>query len=124
MKRRKAPPIDLDKFIEDAKHAVKRAKADVLLARQTARNERRKKSRLLKRASGLTPEDLERMAVLKRCGLWDPALQQPNGWPIEQEAAAPALGTGIQAGEAVQLPHDDKADAAETETQSPSDGHA
>ena len=41
-------------------------------ARRAARNERRRKSRLMKKAATLTPEDLERIAVLKRCGLYNP----------------------------------------------------
>ena len=39
-------------------------------ARTTSRNNRKAKQRLIKKAGKLSPEDLERIAVLKRCGLF------------------------------------------------------
>ncbi len=47
----------------DAKKAVAQARAD-------ARNDSRKRARLIKKAGGLNAEDLERIAVLKLCGLF------------------------------------------------------
>lgn len=77
-KRRKAalPRIDLDTAIAEARDAMKQAAKMLQDAKSTARNERRKKARLLKKAASLNSEDLERIAVLKRCGLWDPKLQR------------------------------------------------
>ena len=67
--RTKRPRIDLDDSISQAKKAMKEAQKSVAEARKIGRNERRKKQRLLKKAIGLSAEDLERIAVLKRCGL-------------------------------------------------------
>ena len=50
---------------------MKAAQKEVAEARRQARNERRKKQRLIKKAANLSAEDLERIAVLKRCGLAD-----------------------------------------------------
>ena len=47
---------------------MKAAQKKVQEAKSQARNERRKKQRLLKKAASLNAEDLERIAVLKRCG--------------------------------------------------------
>lgn len=68
-KRPKRPRIDLDDSISKAKQAMKAAQKSVAEARKVGRNERRKKQRLLKKAIGLSADDLERIAVLKRCGL-------------------------------------------------------
>ena len=67
--RAKRPRIDLDDSISQAKQAMKAAQKTVAEARKVGRNERRKKQRLLKKAIGLSADDLERIAVLKRCGL-------------------------------------------------------
>ena len=66
--RAKRPRIDLDDSIQQAKAAMTKAMKDVQEARRVARNERRKKQRLVKKAGILSAEDLERIAVLKRCG--------------------------------------------------------
>ena len=73
--RAKRPRIDLDDTISEAKQAMKAAQKKVAEARKVGRNERRKKQRLLKKASGLSADDLERIAVLKRCGLDTTAAQ-------------------------------------------------
>jgi hypothetical protein len=86
--RTKRPRIDLDESIEQARAAMQAAQKRVAEARRVARNERRKKQRLLKKAVSLSPDDLERIAVLKRCGLShmqpDPG---PHGQPLAREAA-------------------------------------
>ena len=73
-KRPARPRIDIDAKITDL--SVDIAKAQKLLkeTKTLQRNERRKKQRLIKKAAGLSSNDLERIAVIKRCGLWDPAL--------------------------------------------------
>ena len=71
-KRARAPRIDIDAAILKHMDEIKQASKMVNEARRAARNERRRKSRLMKKAATLTPEDLERIAVLKRCGLYNP----------------------------------------------------
>jgi hypothetical protein len=72
-KRTVRPPIDLDQNIREAKAAAKRAAKSLAQARAQARSERKRKARLVRKAGQLTPQDLERIAVLKRTGWWDPA---------------------------------------------------
>ena len=75
LKRKRAPrpKIDIDAKITDL--SVDIAKAQKLLkeTKTLQRNERRKKQRLVKKAAGLSSMDLDRIAVIKRCGMWDPA---------------------------------------------------
>ena len=68
-KRGKKPLLDLDDHIAKAKNAILEARRQVNKARMQAKCEKRKKQRLLRKASNLNLEDLERIAVLKRCGL-------------------------------------------------------
>ena len=76
------------------------AKAQKLLkeTKTLQRNERRKKQRLIKKAAGLSSNDLERIAVIKRCGLWDPALGVTFDFTGSVElvtAAAAAVGEAV-----------------------------
>ena len=68
-KRRQKPVIDLDDHIRKAQEAIKVARKQVQQARVQAKLEQRKKQRLVRKASNLNVEDLERIAVLKRGGL-------------------------------------------------------
>lgn len=77
-RRKRKAPIDIDEHIAAARKAMKEAQKQVSAAKTQARNERRKKQRLIKKASTLTSEDLERIAVWKRCGI-DPASARVNG---------------------------------------------
>jgi hypothetical protein len=72
-KRRKAGRIDLDERIEAAKVKEQEAKAALKKARNDAKNEKKKRGRLVRKAAGLSVDDLERIAKLKRAGLWDPS---------------------------------------------------
>jgi hypothetical protein len=72
-KRRVFPAIDLDASIEKARQAVQDAQKVMREARATARNERRRRARLIRKAASLSAKDLDRIAVLKRCGMWNPA---------------------------------------------------
>ena len=74
-KRRPRPRIDLDDAIARAQQSFKAAAKCMAKARADARNEKRKKARLFKKAAQLSAMDLERIAVLKRSGMWDPNLQ-------------------------------------------------
>ena len=68
-KRRRRPTIDIDDCIFQAREQLLKAKKIVAAAKAEARNERRRKQRVIKKAAALSMEDLERIAVLKRCGL-------------------------------------------------------
>jgi hypothetical protein len=69
-KRAKRPDIDYDEKIQEATKNIKEMARAMTAAKSAQKNERRKKQRLVKKASALSPEDLERVAVLKRCGMW------------------------------------------------------
>lgn len=62
------PEIDLDATIEKAKQAARDASKALALARSEARANRKRRTRLLNKAATLSPEDLERIAVLQRTG--------------------------------------------------------
>ena len=68
-KRRPRPTIDIDSAIHECKQKLKEAQKKVQAARLHQRNEKRRKQRVVKKAASLSLEDLERIAVLKRCGL-------------------------------------------------------
>ena len=92
--RAKRPRIDYDESIAQARAAMVKAQKSVAEARRVARNERRKKQRLVKKAASLSSDDLERIAVLKRCGLQLPATQvQAPG--AEQPATAGSAPSGV-----------------------------
>jgi hypothetical protein len=62
-RRKEHPPIDIDKTIADAREAVKAAQRAMTEARALARNEKRKRARLIKKAAQLSPRDLDRIAI-------------------------------------------------------------
>ena len=84
-RRKDRPAIDLDTSIQQAQQAAKDAAKALTKARAEARQERKRRARLIRKAGQLSPQDLERIAVLKRTGWWDPATGTPN-------ASAPASG--------------------------------
>ena len=67
--RRARPIIDLDEHVRKAEDPIKQARKQVQTARMHAKLEKRKKQRLMRKASSLNVDDLERIAVLNRCGL-------------------------------------------------------
>ena len=69
-KRQPKPTIDIDEHIERCRKGLKEARKAVAAAKAEARNEKRRKQRVIKKAAALSLEDLERIAVLKRCGLY------------------------------------------------------
>jgi len=95
-KRAKAPKIDIDALIAAHMRAMKEAKKMEANAKKLVRNEKRKKHRLVKKASSLTPDDLERIAVLKRCGLWDPATGVRIMSSSEREALSKAVEVAME----------------------------
>lgn len=95
--RAKALPkgrIDIDERIDEAKASLKAAAKAMGVARSQARNEKRKKVRLTRKAAQLSAEDLDRIAVLKRTGLWAPELSDPNISRVSEGSAA-AMVTAI-----------------------------
>ena len=91
--RAKRPRIDYDDSIAQARAAMVKAQKDVADARRVARNERRKKQRLVRKAAALSADDLERIAVLKRCGLSVASTQAP-ALSVEQAATGGSAGSG------------------------------
>ena len=65
------PKIDLDDEIRRANDLAAMSRKMLQAARNVSRNNRKAKQRLIKKAGKLSPEDLERIAVLKRCGMFD-----------------------------------------------------
>ena len=65
------PKIDLDEEIRRANDLAAMSRKMLQAAKNVSRNNRKAKQRLIKKAGKLSPEDLERIAVLKRCGLYE-----------------------------------------------------
>ena len=65
------PKIDLDDEIRRANDLAAMSRKMLTAAKNVSRNNRKAKQRLIKKAGKLSPEDLERIAVLKRCGMYD-----------------------------------------------------
>ena len=102
--RKRKAPIDIDEHIAAARRKMKEAQKQASLARAVARNEKRKKQRLMKKASTLTSEDLERIAVWKRSGM-DPVTGMLTATRASTtSAASSASGTGTPAGSPALLP--------------------
>lgn len=78
---------------------AKKAAKVVQDAKTNARNQRRKKQRLMKKAQTLSADDLERIALLKRVGLWNP---EKGLEAVEDAEAKPesACGSAASAGSA------------------------
>ena len=70
-KRAARPSIDLDDEIRRANDLAAMSRKMLTAARNVSRNNKTAKQRLIKKAGKLSPEDLERIAVLKRCGLFE-----------------------------------------------------
>ena len=97
-KRKARPRIDLDDAIAAAQQSFRQAAKCMAKARADARNEKRKKARLFKKAAQLSPMDLERIAILKRSGMWDPNLQgiceAEDMKQMEEQASHTSAGSG------------------------------
>ena len=73
------PKIDIDDEIAEANRMAEVTKKMMLAARAAQRNSKRAKQRLVRRAGKLSSADLERLAVLKRCGLYIEPLDASSG---------------------------------------------
>ena len=89
--RPKRPEIDYDTNMRAARQSMKEATKAVAAARAVQKNEARKKQRLMKKASQLSSHDLERIAVMKRCGLFDPTTMMAV--PRSSQSSASNSGT-------------------------------
>ena len=96
-KRKARPRIDLDDAIAAAQQSFRQAAKCMAKARADARTER-KKARLFKKAAQLSPLDLDRIAILKRSGMWDPNLQgiceAEDMKKLEEQASHTSAGSG------------------------------
>ena len=70
-KKASRPKIDLDEEIRRANDVAAMSRKMLQAAKSVSRNNRKAKQRLIKKAGKLSPEDLERIAVLKRCGMYE-----------------------------------------------------
>ena len=88
-KRAVRPKIDLDEEIRQANALAAMSRKMLNAARSSSRNNRKAKQRLIRKAGKLSPEDLERIAVLKRCGLFEEDAEEgeDNGGEEEKTAA-------------------------------------
>ena len=89
-RRRERPAIDLDVSIQQAQQAAKDAARALTKARAEARTERKRRARLIRKAGQLSPADLERIAVLKRTGWWDPSTSTADASAKAGEGPPPA----------------------------------
>ena len=76
LKGKKRPRIDLDAEIAEANRLAEISRKMMKSAKVVQQNSRRQKARLLRKAGKLSAADLERIAVLKRCGLYAPEEEQ------------------------------------------------
>jgi hypothetical protein len=122
-RRKEHPPIDIDRTIADAREAVKAAQRAMTEARALARNERRKWARLIKKAAQLSPRDLDRIAILKKCGVWGPVSQsRTQGTPAEHKPPAGATSRSDEtaaAGSVGEPPEEGRTEADEDAPPSP-----
>ena len=77
--RPQRPRIDLDEQISQANQLAQVTKKMLNAARSAQRNQKRQKQRLIRKAGKLSAQDLERIAVLKRCGLYADDDEEPTG---------------------------------------------
>lgn len=90
------PKIDIDDEIAQANRMAEITKKMMLAARTAQRNSRKAKQRLVRRAGKLSSADLERLAVLKRCGLYIEA-QEPSA-ASSSSAASTAASSSASSG--------------------------
>ena len=64
------PRIDLDEEIAEANRLAVVSRKMLSAAKTSQKNNKKYKQRLIKKAGKLSADDLERIAVLKRCGLY------------------------------------------------------
>ena len=69
---KRKPKIDIDNEIEEANRLAELFRKMQNASKVAARNATRSKQRLMRKANQLSEQDLMRLAVLKRCGIFAP----------------------------------------------------
>jgi hypothetical protein len=90
------PRIDIDNQISEANRVSAVLRRVAQAAKSTAKNGTRAKQRLVRKAGKVSSEDLERIAVLKRCGLF-------NGESIGRQTSSHAGGSASSAKQSLLL---------------------
>ena len=85
-KKGSLPKIDIDDEISEANRLADVTKKMMMAAKAAQRNSRRMKQRLVRKAGKLSASDLERIATLKRCGLFIP---DPTEEPTSSTSSDP-----------------------------------
>ena len=88
------PRIDIDDEIESANELSTLMKKFAHAAKMSQRNSVRCKARLVKKCGKLSVQDLERLAVLKRCGLL--VTDEPVDAPMASASSSGALASDSQ----------------------------
>lgn len=81
----KKPKIDIDREIQEANRLAELFKKMQTASKVASRNASRSKQRLIRKANKLSEQDLMRLAVLKRCGMFVP---ETSAEPMSPSAAA------------------------------------
>jgi hypothetical protein len=97
-KKAARPKIDLDEEIRRANDLAAMSRKMLSVAKQTSKNNRKAKQRLIKKAGKLSPEDLERIAVLKRCGLFQEEDQEAEDAADDADQTETHQKTPLQSG--------------------------
>ena len=84
--------IDIDDEIAEANRLADISKRVMQAARMAQRNSKRAKQRLVRKAGKLSASDLERIATLKRCGLFVPNLTEQSN--SSSSGSAPSSSSG------------------------------
>jgi hypothetical protein len=101
------PRIDIDADIEEANRLADLFKRMTHASKAAAKNALKSKQRLMRKANKLSPEDLLRLAVLKRCGFGDPGEEADGGDGLDPGSSAGAcLGGGQSKGSVSTRLHD------------------
>ena len=97
-KKAARPKIDLDEEIRRANDLAAMSRKMLNVAKPTSKNNRKAKQSLIKKAGKLSPEDLERIAVLKRCGLFQEEDQEAEDAADDAGEAVRLQKTPLQSG--------------------------
>ena len=88
---KRKPKIDIDNEIEEANRLAELFRKMQNASKVAARNATRSKQRLMRKANQLSEQDLMRLAVLKRCGIFAPEDDDTVAPPMPLEATSPVV---------------------------------
>ena len=83
--------IDLDEEIAEANKLAEASRKNLMSAKNVEKKSPRQKHKLVRKAGKLSAEDLERIAVLKRCGLY---AEMPDNYEQEHHGTDSCNETG------------------------------